>query len=279
VLYRPRYSIELANDAPKGQHCCDAPGACSLVLGAPSAAQAAYAVRGQGGSVMQVQPRKSGSPGIDLAIEANHRIANNLNALALLLRKHIATTRAGAEQVSRDKVVDALMEVTANILAVSRLHRQLTVEAASGDVELHSVFLNILQAFQEAGLCGDRLRIASKPSVGCMVDGAGASTLALVFSEIVSNAIKYAQPAGVPVEIGIASALLQDGTIRLRIADDGVGFPDGFVEAQDAGVGLKLVRSLVESVGGRLDIKSDTQGVVFLIHLAPRRTSRPAGNA
>ena len=38
--------------------------------------------------------------------------------------------------------------------------------------------------------------------------------------------------------------------MQLQIADDGVGFPEGFDEWRDAGIGLRLVRTLVESAGG-----------------------------
>ena len=60
-----------------------------------------------------------------------------------------------------------------------------------------------------------------------------------------------------------------DGGVALEIGDDGVGFPEGFVESRDAGVGLKLVRSLVENSGGRLETRSDALGLTFAIQLPP----------
>jgi two-component sensor histidine kinase len=53
----------------------------------------------------------------------------------------------------------------------------------------------------------------------------------------------------------------------LHIADDGVGLPEGFDEKRDAGPGLRLVRGLVESVGGRLTLNSDPLGLGFSIEL------------
>jgi two-component sensor histidine kinase len=94
--------------------------------------------------------------------------------------------------------------------------------------------------------------------------------LTLAFSEIVTNAVKYAHPIGLPVEVSIASALAAEGGVVLQIADDGVGFPEGFDESRDAGVGLKLVRSLVENAGGCLATKSDELGLTFSIQLPPK---------
>ena len=62
------------------------------------------------------------------------------------------------------------------------------------------------------------------------------------------------------------------GGLVPHIADDGVGLPEDFDEARDAGRGLKLVRGLVESAGGRLKMKSDQLGLSFSIEppAAPR---------
>jgi two-component sensor histidine kinase len=82
------------------------------------------------------------------------------------------------------------------------------------------------------------------------------------------------------VEMTVSATPASDGTVALSIADDGVGLPEGFVESRDAGVGLKLVRSLVESVGGRLALSSTELGLTFLIEL-PRSCAheRPWRNA
>ena len=222
-------------------------------------------------------PHVPPSPTDDLAIEANHRIANNLNALAAMLRKKIGTMAVGPKTMPRDEAVAALTEMTANIFAVSRLHQRLTALPTGGRVDLHTTLTDILQEFQASGLCSDRLCIRTTLGGACMVEAAHASTLALAFSEIVTNAIKYAHPTGLPVELSVANVATELGGTVLQISDDGVGFPEGFVEERDAGIGLRLVRSLIESVGCRLDIKSDPLGLVFSIHLPPGMQSRLDG--
>jgi two-component sensor histidine kinase len=59
--------------------------------------------------------------------------------------------------------------------------------------------------------------------------------------------------------------------VVVEIGDDGVGFPEDFDEWRDAGIGLRLVRSLVEGTGGSLAIKSDPLGLTFSIELPPAR--------
>ena len=208
---------------------------------------------------------------VDLVVESNHRIANHLSALATILRKKILAIEAGPAMIPRALMIDALSETAGKILAIARLHQDFTARPEHGNVELNDVLAAILQDFRTSGIFGDRLRIGATTGSGCLVDASQASTLTLVFSEIVANAIKYAHPTGLPVEISIASAATPGGGVALQIADDGVGFPEGFDERRDGGVGLELVRSLVEYAGGYLAIRSDALGLTFSIELPPAR--------
>jgi len=208
---------------------------------------------------------------VDLVVEANHRIANNLAALATMLRRRIVAAETGAPSVPRERLVDELTGIAGNIIALSHLHRSLSGAPEQDEVDLHDLLSNILRQFQASGIFGDRLRIQSTIGAGCRVEASRASMLALAFSEIVTNAVKYAHPTGLPVELSIRSVSTVDGVLTVQIADDGVGFPEGFVEQRDAGVGLKLVRSLVKTADARLETKSDPLGVIYTIHLPPKR--------
>jgi two-component sensor histidine kinase len=205
----------------------------------------------------------------DLVIEANHRIANHLAALVSILKKEIAATLDGPESIPREQVVDVLAEMAGKILAVSRLHHSLAVRPTQGEVDLNNILKSILDELETSGIFGDRLRINSTLRPGCLVESSHALLLAFAFSEIVTNAMKYAHPSGLPVELSIAGASTSDGGVALQIADDGVGLPEDFDESRDAGVGLKLLRSLVENSGGRLETNSDALGLSFSIELPP----------
>jgi two-component sensor histidine kinase len=206
---------------------------------------------------------------LDLVIESNHRIGNQLGTLAAIVQIQIAAMRTGPELIPREEVMNVLTEMVGKILAVARLHRILVAEPAQGELDLNNVLTEILHEFTTSGVFGDRLHLASTLGSGCLVDPSRAAVLALAFSEILTNALKYAHPTGLPVELTIATASLPDGGVALEIADDGVGFPEGFDELRDAGVGLRLVRSLVETLGGHLETRSSELGLTFSIRLPP----------
>jgi two-component sensor histidine kinase len=217
------------------------------------------------------RPEASAIRPTDLVIESNHRIANHLSALAVIVQKQVRLMQEGPPSIPRVLVMDVLTETMGKILAVARLHHRFAAQPEQGEVDLNQVLTAILQDFTTSGIFGDRLRMGSMTNCACLVDASQASMLTLVFSEIVTNAIKYAHPTGLPVEVSIGSVSTPGGGVAVQIADDGVGFPEGFDELRDAGVGLKLVRSLVENAGGHLSTKSDALGLTFSIELPPAR--------
>jgi two-component sensor histidine kinase len=218
-----------------------------------------------------IEPRVE-SPEIilqDPAIEADHRISNHLASLVSILQRQAAAIRRGPEMITRGEAIDALTDAVSMVLAVSRLHHIFAAYPARGALDLGIVLTDMLEAFQASRLFGDRLQVHSTLGAGCKVRSSDASKLAFAFAEIVTNAMKYAHPSGLPVELTIVTTATPGGGVTLEVADDGVGLPENFVEARDAGVGLKLVRSLVESLGGSFDLKSNPLGLICSIHLPP----------
>lgn len=206
---------------------------------------------------------------IDLALEANHRIANHLSMLVAAVRRPLPAIEDGPPTIPRELVADLLNDMAGKIHAVARLHLTLARQPAVGEVEIAKVLMAATEELQ-SGIFGDRLQVTSSLN-GHRVEASQASLLTMVFCEIATNAIKYAHPTGLPVELSLSCVETPGGGVVLEIADDGVGFPEGFEEWRDAGVGLRLVRSLVESAGGCVAMQSDPLGLTFSITLPARQ--------
>lgn len=202
----------------------------------------------------------------DPLAESNHRIANNLAELSAALLGQLRVIEAGPETIPRELVGDLMKEMAGRVAALARLHRLLSAPAASDEVELGELLTQVIDAYSSTGIFGERLHVSSNVR-GCRIAAARASMLMMVFAEIATNAVKYAHPSGLPVELSVAAARTPEGGLVLHIADDGVGLPEGFDVERDAGRGLRLVRGMVESAGGRLVVKSDPLGLSFSIEL------------
>ncbi len=69
-----------------------------------------------------------------------------------------------------------------------------------------------------------------------------AARIMAVLREAILNSIDHARPASVPGKILLSSACEPDGTIRIQVADHGVGLPEGFDATHDGGPGFRTMR-------------------------------------
>src|SRR5215208_1409636 len=171
-----------------------------------------------------------------LAQEIHHRVKNNLQTVASLLRLQ-------ARAVDRIDPRKALDDSVNRILAIAAVHEVLT-ERRDDDVEL-SDLLDRLRAMLVQGVgAGKAVETELEP---VSLDGQRANALALVFSELVGNALEH---GGDRVRIELRR---RDGEALLAVADDGGG-----LAGTADGTGLSIVRALVrDELRGTLELSSD----------------------
>jgi signal transduction histidine kinase len=103
------------------------------------------------------------------------------------------------------------------------------------------------------------------------IDAGGRHAVFRVIQEALTNVYRHA--GATKVKVSLAS---RDGSLVLRVADDGRGLPCAASEGPDEtplGVGIPGMRSRIEQLGGTLDIRSDAGGAVVTATLPLRRTS------
>ena len=170
-----------------------------------------------------------------LAQEIHHRVKNNLQTVASLLR-----LQARAEDVDPR---EALEHSVNRILAIAAVHEVLT-EQREEDVELADL-IDRLRAMLVQGLSAGRDVRASLEPVA--LAGVRATALALVFSELLQNALEHGA-GDVRIELE-----RRDGDVVLAIADDGPGLDDSA-----SGTGLSIVRALVrDELQGTFELRGD----------------------
>jgi len=171
-----------------------------------------------------------------LAQEIHHRVKNNLQTVASLLRLQARD----ADGVDPRKALDDSVN---RILAIAAVHEVLT-ERRDELVDLGEL-LERLRAMLVQGLgAGKQVEADIEPLA---LAGNRATALALVFSELFQNALEHGGPS---VRVDLAQ---REGDVVLTISDDGVGI-DG---SEGHGTGLSIVRALVrDELGGALSLQS-----------------------
>jgi two-component sensor histidine kinase/putative methionine-R-sulfoxide reductase with GAF domain len=177
-----------------------------------------------------------------LAQEIHHRVKNNLQTVASLLR-----LQSRAEGVDPR---EALEHSVNRILAIAAVHEVLT-EQREEDVELAEL-IDRLRAMLVQGLGGGREVQASLEPV--QLAGSRATALALVLSELLQNALEHGAGA-VRIELGH-----RNGDVVLAIADEGPGANGDAAK----GTGLSIVQALVrDELQGSFDLSGSRAEVVF----------------
>jgi two-component system, sensor histidine kinase PdtaS len=170
-----------------------------------------------------------------LAQEIHHRVKNNLQTVASLLR-----LQARSDDVDPRK---ALEDSVNRVLSIAAVHEVLT-QRRDEEVDLEELF-DRLRSMLVQGLGAEKTVNADLEPIS--LAGDRATALALVFSELLQNALEH---GGTSVRVELAQ---RDGQIVLAIADDGAG-----ITGEDTGTGLSIVRALVrDELRGTLELSSN----------------------
>ncbi|PWC84063.1 histidine kinase [Azospirillum sp. TSH100] len=179
-----------------------------------------------------------------------------------------------------------LLALIDDILELSRLDSGGMPIAEEG-VDLGTLSLRVVSALQEAATEGDvRLR-REVPDDLPLLQG-DAQALTQMLTNLLSNAVTHTRPGG---EVVLTAHLMPDGGIGLMVADTGVGIPTAELprilhpfdppdstiarNSRGTGLGLPIVKRLVELHGGRLELTSQPGVGTAVVLVFPADRSLP----
>lgn len=168
--------------------------------------------------------------------EMHHRVKNNLQNIAMLLRLQLGDTKAAGAQ-------GALTESINRILSIAAVHELLSREGLR--------WVDVDEMAQEVARSVAQNMSASERGIQVVVTGAEvsvpsqpATALALIINELVQNALEHAFHG----EPGLVKINIEDDDehLTLEVRDSGFGLPPSFDPVLDGNLGLDLVRTLAQ---------------------------------
>jgi two-component sensor histidine kinase len=187
--------------------------------------------------------------------EIHHRVKNNLQTVAALLRLQ-------ARRIESEEATAALEEAVRRVGSIAIVHDILS-QSVGETVEFDDIADRLAKLVTEVGALAGAVRVSREGDFGVLASEQ-ATTLAMVLTELLQNAVEHAfTPSADEGPAGAIVVRVQRRGERLDVAidDDGRGLPDGFDLDGTTSLGLSIVRTLVESeLGGHLALGASPEG-------------------
>ncbi len=184
-----------------------------------------------------------------LKTEFEHRMLNSVQMIASVLSMQSRST---------DNVeVAAQLKTAANrLVAIGRVQRHLHAFDDARTIQL--------KRYLEA-LCHDisGITLVREADNAIVFDGnelaipsASGTAIGFIVNELIVNALKYAK-GKIIVRL---EGNLDNNICSVSVSDDGPGLPEGFDPTATKGLGMKIIRSLVKQIDGRMEMGNGENG-------------------
>lgn len=205
--------------------------------------------------------------------EIHHRVKNNLQTVAALLRLQARRTENAEGR-------DALLESVRRVSSIALVHDALSV-SLDEQVNLDEVIdrilpiMNDVASVEPAGTAVTPVRVQRVGTLG-VLDAARATALTMVLTELVQNAIEHAFEPGAADRNVTIRAERSARWLDLVVRDNGRGLPDGFSLENSDRFGLQIVGTLVSAeLNGSLTAGDAPGGGTEMVLRIPIGSRRP----
>jgi len=179
--------------------------------------------------------------------EVHHRVKNNMQVISSLLNLQ-------SRQVRDPAVFEMFKESQRRIRSMALIHERLYQSSDLSRIEfspyLRNLATHLFHSYQveitrvQLKIQAEEVHLNINTAIPC----------GLIVNELISNALKHGFPEGRKGKLEIdLSAVPEDGYV-IQVKDDGVGFPAGLDFRKTETLGMQIVNTLVEQIGGRLEL-------------------------
>jgi two-component system, sensor histidine kinase PdtaS len=187
--------------------------------------------------------------------EIHHRVKNNLQTIGSLLGLQ-------GRRLANPEARQAIEESVRRIRSIALVHETLS-HNAEDDVPFLDILRPILRMAEESMVSPDQPIYFRPEGEAGRLPAQVTTPLAVILNELLQNAVDHAYPVDAELHGGHVKVSLSnvDQLLTVSVIDDGVGLAPDFDLASGAGLGLTIVRTLVETeLGGKLTVRTNRPG-------------------
>jgi PAS domain S-box-containing protein len=189
--------------------------------------------------------------------EIHHRVKNNLQIISSLL--YLQATRT-----EHPGAISALRESRDRVRSMALVHEGLYASPNLASIDMGRYVRSLVSELRRSYITEDS-SVRLTVNVGDISLGiTEAIPCGLIINELVSNALKHAFPKGRDGEIRIELFRGAANQVMLTVSDSGIGFPEQMDFRKSPSLGLTLINSLVEQLGGTIEFDR-SKGTAFAI--------------
>jgi two-component sensor histidine kinase len=189
--------------------------------------------------------------------EMNHRVKNSLAIVASML--HLQ-----ASDVSDPNLTSHLDDASYRVRAIARVHDQLRQKS---DIERLDVGRYIETVCKDLDESVSKCEIYTEVQQGIEIKTDRAISSALIVNELITNAAKYAYKDQSDGKIWVIVVRAGANNLSISVRDQGIGLPEDFDPNRPKGLGMRIIRLLVQQLSGSMVVHKHDPGTEFLITL------------
>jgi two-component sensor histidine kinase len=186
--------------------------------------------------------------------EVNHRVNNSLSIVASMLHLHAS----GAES---NEVRYELRQASSRIAAIARAHQRLYKSDRIDTLDLGAYLTEVCKDLADS-MPSCEVNVSAEEGIEIRTDRAIPAVL--LVSELITNAAKYAYPAG-NCRVWVTLSRAPKDNVLISVRDEGVGLPPTFEIKSGRRLGMRLVGSFSQQLQGDLQALRKDPGTEFVL--------------
>lgn len=199
-----------------------------------------------------------------LVKEIHHRVKNNLQIVMSLMNIQ-------SNYLENSAALEAIKESQSRMNSMLLIHQKLYQSDSFVSIGMNKYIHDLVNYLIESFGYNKKIdKIINVTNVELAISQA--VPIGLILNEAVTNSIKYAfRKDDSKVIIKVSLQRKSDGQWKLVTADNGIGLPDDFNFKKPGTVGITLIETLTEQIGGKLHFNSE-HGLEISITFAKSET-------